>query len=397
MYNYFENRLNSFMNVNHFEAIYAIKTYLPTWTSLQPEEILFERLRSLSNGVWKVSALSSDIEPSSVILRQINPNTSSVEREKEELIIRSLSQRGIGPMVYGGHEKLRVEMCYESRNLLRSDFHHTSVKKQLAKSLAAFHKVQLAGLNTTPVLERMLDEKSLIQKVIEKAQLDIYTPEEKKALDVLLTLTDHEEIEFLKQILPKDQDSIVFSHNDLHCGNILLLEGSNKMVIIDYETTDYNIRGFDIASMFGHDMFEQDISKYPYYNFNESKFPSYEVLFQFVKHYLFFVKFEPSSAEADLIQEDEALLMKYVEENYDISKFVEEIDKIIEEVKICCLFWHYYWLMWAILMHKTVNNNFEYLLCAQARYRSYQSLKSKLFSCKNVVSDDNLSDSPLQE
>lgn len=66
-----------------------------------------------------------------------------------------------------------------------------------------------------------------------------------------------EEVEFLRDILPKDD--IVFSHNDLLANNILLIppvmylfifQNFDKVMFIDFEYSSYNFRGFDIANYF---------------------------------------------------------------------------------------------------------------------------------------------------
>ena len=43
---------------------------------------------------------------------------------------------------------------------------------------------------------------------------------------------------------------IVFSHQDLLCGNILHAEGWERVQFIDFEYGGYNLRGFDIANHF---------------------------------------------------------------------------------------------------------------------------------------------------
>ena len=52
---------------------------------------------------------------------------------------------------------------------------------------------------------------------------------------------------------------VVFSHNDINTGNILVKEESDcsdPVVLIDYEFSSYNYRGFDLANHFNEWMYD---------------------------------------------------------------------------------------------------------------------------------------------
>lgn len=53
----------------------------------------------------------------------------------------------------------------------------------------------------------------------------------------------------MKKNLPKSEESIVFSHNDLLANNVLIDE-KHKFFFIDFEYACYNYRSFDIANYF---------------------------------------------------------------------------------------------------------------------------------------------------
>lgn len=78
---------------------------------------------------------------------------------------------------------------------------------------------------------------------------------------------------------------VVFCHNDLQEGNILLREsesGCRSLCLIDYEYCAYNYRGFDIANHFIEWIYNYTNPVYPYYFVNEELFPTKD---QQVKYY----------------------------------------------------------------------------------------------------------------
>lgn len=78
---------------------------------------------------------------------------------------------------------------------------------------------------------------------------------------------------------------VVFCHNDLQEGNILLKEsepGCRSLCLIDYEYCSYNYRGFDIANHFIEWIYDYTNPVYPYYSVNKEQFPTKD---QQVKYY----------------------------------------------------------------------------------------------------------------
>jgi len=67
-------------------------------------------------------------------------------------------------------------------------------------------------------------------------------------IDEIKTAAEEEERMFLKKIIPKGE--VVFSHNDLVSGNLLINKENEKVIMIDYEYAAYNFRGYDIGNMF---------------------------------------------------------------------------------------------------------------------------------------------------
>ena len=82
-------------NPEDLDNIAIIKTYIPTWDTLAPEQIEFNRLGGLSNQIWRVRALNPAIRPKSILLRKFGAGSELVDRKKENYILDGLSQNNV--------------------------------------------------------------------------------------------------------------------------------------------------------------------------------------------------------------------------------------------------------------------------------------------------------------
>lgn len=77
--------------------------------------------------------------------------------------------------------------------------------------------------------------------------------------------------------MTKLRSPVVFCHNDLQEGNILMKEnqpGGLSLCLIDYEYCAYNYRGFDIANHFVEWTYDYTNPIYPHYSVNRELFPT---------------------------------------------------------------------------------------------------------------------------
>jgi len=356
-----------------------IKSYLTSWEKVCPSQIKFERLAGLSNVIWKVTSLSQVEGPSSIIFRKFGDNEEIISRDQEHYVFTELAKTGLGPSHYGGNERARLEEFYESRCLKPSDVSNDAIRKNVAKSLANLHKVNMDALDKKPMFLKALDEQALPKVAQVKAQTDAFSPVEREWLNEILTLTSDEEINFLKEIVPKSENCIAFSHNDLHSQNILLVERSHKLVLIDFEYSSYNYRGYDIANFFNESTIDYNNPEYPYFTLDETKFPGDDDLIDFIKYYVFFSKFGDQSFDENLLFNDDDYFKQFIQDNWSIDEFNAELKTIFDEVKVCTLLSHYYWILWSVLMGKNSDINFDYILYAKRRFDVYQKLKEQYY------------------
>ena len=94
---------------------------------------------------------------------------------------------------------------------------------------------------------------------IRPINLEEVPDEESSAASVVADIDFESEIEYLVGLITKLDPPVVFSHNDINTGNILVKEESecsDPVVLIDYEFSSYNYRGFDLANHFNEWMYD---------------------------------------------------------------------------------------------------------------------------------------------
>lgn len=88
-----------------------------------------------------------------------------------------------------------------------------------------------------------------------------------------------------REYLGSVSSPVMFCHNDMQEGNILLYCGTMtdkealqnpQLVLIDFEYCSYNYRGFDLANHFLEWTYDYTNSAYPYFTVNKNNYPTRE-------------------------------------------------------------------------------------------------------------------------
>ncbi|XP_027563072.1 choline/ethanolamine kinase-like [Neopelma chrysocephalum] len=100
-----------------------------------------------------------------------------------------------------------------------------------------------------------------------------------------------EEMRSLRDLLESTPSPVVFCHNDVQEGNILLLAGheaspSDKLMLIDFEYSSYNYRGFDIGNHFCEWVYNYTHDSWPFFKASPENYPSRQQQLHFIRHYL---------------------------------------------------------------------------------------------------------------
>lgn len=159
----------------------------------------------------------------------------------------------------------------------------------------------------------------------------------------LLSFAYEEEVEWLKSYLKQVRSPIVFCHNDLQEGNILLPEVNtvmrkgrkvstpltdDRVVLIDFEYCSYNYRGHDIANHFCEWAFDYSNPDYPHFFADLSQLPTEPERRHFITEYL---------------KQDKVLKRCGDQEVTD-----EEVQLLMDEAEVFMLSSHFLWTLWSI-------------------------------------------------
>lgn len=276
----------------------------------------------------------------------------------ESVMFAILAERSLGPKLYGIFPQGRLEQFIPSRRLDTEELSLPAISAEIAEKMATFHGMKMP-FNKEPKWLFGTMEKYLNQV------LRIKFPGETKAkqLHRFLGYNLPLELKNLRSLLESTPSPVVFCHNDCQEGNILLLEGREKsenqrLMLIDFEYSSYNYRGFDIGNHFCEWMYDYTYEKYPFFRADALQFPTRRQQLHFISSYLaaFPDESENLSSEEKAAVEEEMLI--------EVNRFA--------------LASHFFWGLWSIIQAKISSIEFGYMEYAQARFDAYFDQKRKL-------------------
>ncbi|XP_053058808.1 choline kinase alpha isoform X5 [Acinonyx jubatus] len=240
-----------------------------------------------------------------------------------------------------GSEQAQKENEFQSRRLDTEELSLPDISAEIAEKMATFHGMKMP-FNKEPKWLFGTMEKYLNQVLRVK-----FAGEPRvKQLHRLLRHNLPLELENLRSLLESTPSPVVFCHNDCQEGNILMLEGrenseKQKLMLIDFEYSSYNYRGFDIGNHFCEWMYDYNYEKYPFFRANILKYPTKKQQLHFISNYLaaFQNEFENLSNEEKCIIEEEMLL--------EVNRFA--------------LASHFFWGLWSIVQAKISSIEFGYM------------------------------------
>uniref|UniRef100_A0A803MQE0 ethanolamine kinase n=1 Tax=Chenopodium quinoa TaxID=63459 RepID=A0A803MQE0_CHEQI len=250
-----------------------------------------------------------------------------------------LSAAGFGAKLLALFENGMVQSFINARTLTPPDMRDPKLAAMIARELRKFHEVEIPGSKDSQL---WID----LSKFFEKASKLKFDDNEKQEKYQTISFEEvQNEINELKALTDCLDAPVVFSHNDLLSGNLMLNEEEGKLYIIDFEYGSYNYRGFDIGNHF---------NEYAGYDCDYTLYPSKDEQYHFFRHYLC-----PNAPEEVPDCDLEAL---YVEANAFM------------------LASHLCWALWALIQAKMSPIDFDYLSYFFLRYNEYKKQKEDVFS-----------------
>ncbi|KAG7522008.1 hypothetical protein JOB18_011309 [Solea senegalensis] len=297
-------------------------------------------------------------EPRLVLLRVYGAILQGVDSLVLESVMFSiLAERCLGPKLYGIFPEGRLEQYLPNTRMRTEQLSDPTISAEIATKVAHFHEMVMP-FNKEPkwlfgTIDKYMDQVMKLNFV-----RDAHLKKYKKLMKMNLVA----ELESLRELLAATPSPVVFCHNDIQEGNILMLDNkdqpsTDKLMLIDFEYSSYNYRGFDFGNHFCEWMYNYTYDQWPFYKATPENYPTREQQLHFIRNYL-----AEQRRHSD-IPTDQAQI---------------EEDMIIEANRYA-LASHFLWGLWSIIQAKISKIEFGYMDYAQCRFDAYFKQK-KLFS-----------------
>ncbi|KAM4671071.1 choline/ethanolamine kinase isoform 4-T4 [Amazona ochrocephala] len=253
-----------------------------SWKLIAPDEFGIEPVSGgLSNLLYKCwlpeRVRSVRDEPRAVLLRVYG----AILQGLDSLVLQSvmfavLAERALGPRLFGVFPEGRLEQYIPSQRLRTEDLRDPDISGEIAVKMSRFHRMVMP-FNKEPkwlfgTMEWYLEQIS---------ELSFPQEEQRKKLSQLKKYDLEAEMRSLRDLLESTPSPVVFCHNDVQEGNILLLaereaSSSDKLMLIDFEYSSYNYRGFDIGNHFCEWTYDYTHHSWPFFKAIPENYPSRE-------------------------------------------------------------------------------------------------------------------------
>ncbi|VAI32511.1 unnamed protein product [Triticum turgidum subsp. durum] len=285
------------------------KELVKEWSSLDSSCFSISTVSGgITNMLLKVSVKEGSDSESSVTVRLYGPNTDLViDRERELQAIPYLSAARFGARLLGVFENGVVSSFIHARTLSPSDMKEPRIAAEIAKQLQKFHQVDIPGSKEPQLWNDIF-------KFLRKASVLKFEDNEKqKRYETISFREIQDEVKELKDLSDLLHAPVVFAHNDLLSGNLMLNDLEEKLYFIDFEYGSYSYRGFDIANHF---------NEYAGFECDYNLYPDKDVQYHFFRNYL--------SDRPSEVQE-------------------QDLDALYTETNTFRLASHLYWALWALI------------------------------------------------
>ncbi|KAF7731589.1 hypothetical protein EC973_009353 [Apophysomyces ossiformis] len=318
------------------------RSVLPEWRNVQNVDLI-RVSGAMTNAVFFVT---SD-KKQRVLLRVYGIGCDQiVDREKELVWLSRLSSQSLCPNLLAIFGNGRFEEYLASTTLTSKDIRDPETSVQIATCLRQFHssvnvypptgeleiwrcvnKWYSTVFNLVPALKQKTDQNTLEELDLRRLQ---------------------HEIQHCKSILAHTPSPIVVAHNDTQYGNVLRLDRTGELVVVDFEYAGYNPRGFDIANHFCEWMYDYH-SDQPA-TFRAEKFPTDEEQLRFIEAYL-----------------------KALDDPHDEAK----TKNVQKEVSVWVMGSHLFWGLWGLIQASQSEIDFDYFSYSAQRLKAFRSELAK--------------------
>lgn len=262
------------------------------WKTLTENDVdVIQMTGGQSNLLYLVTSssgkISSEITPSCFLIRLHCQQETQVFTDT--VVFSIMSERGLGPKLYGFFPGGRLEQFLPSETLNNDTVSDPDVSKKIGANLPKLHAIEVpipkkpkAILMIREFLEECRSSGNTKFKLVSGSVNfnDDGIPEE-----VSLERLEQEVAHFEKMSSIFD-DTVVFTHNDLWSANILQLNETKEIVFIDFEYSSYNWRSFDLSMHLSECAFDYRVPFPPGVHVNQIFFENHPNIRIFCESYI---------------------------------------------------------------------------------------------------------------
>uniref|UniRef100_A0A3B4AU41 Ethanolamine kinase n=1 Tax=Periophthalmus magnuspinnatus TaxID=409849 RepID=A0A3B4AU41_9GOBI len=336
-----------------------------SWKTIQEEDFHISIVSGGLSNLLYLCSLPDHVrvegeEPRQVLLRVYGAILQGVDSlVLESVMFAILAERTLGPKLYGIFPDGRLEQYLPNTRMRTDQLSEPSISAEIATKVARFHNMAMP-FNKEPKWLFGTIDKYIDQVIKLKFNREAHVKKYKK----LMKLDLPGELKRLRALLAATPSPVVFCHNDVQEGNILILEdkdqsSNERLMLIDFEYSSYNYRGFDFGNHFCEWMYDYTYNQWPFYKASPENYPTRDQQLHFIRSYL--------AEQERLLTLDMKMHRTQVEEN------------MIIEANRYALASHFLWGLWSIIQAKISKIEFGYMDYAQCRFDAYFKQK-KLFA-----------------
>ncbi|KAH8329333.1 hypothetical protein KR074_008044 [Drosophila pseudoananassae] len=369
-------------------------------------------------------------EPREVLLRiygQTHGDNGMENMITESVVFALLSERNFGPKLYGIFPGGRIEQFLPARSLATAELGEQRISLKIAEKLGDIHSLTIP-MSKEPdwiwtCMHRWVSsfDGILKGKCLSKSKS---SPVLKKQMELLRTIDYVEEIAWLKSVIESGDYPVVFCHNDLQEGNILMrqtqqertprvsisslrstfdetlgdsLDGNSNSNISEPEqnkvhsvspppcpeldTTDDSALDSSFTIDSEPDLIIIDF-EYCAYNYRGYDLANHFIEWTFDYTNPQYPYFHHNKSNYATGQQRRDFIVQYLKSYHDDENYspkVQELEKVDEEIRFFTMLSHLFWSLWSII-NLTSAIEFGYWEYGIARIVEYQKLKSDYLS-----------------
>lgn len=319
----------------HASIVKTLAECTPGWKDVNTDDINVDHLGgAMTNLIFAVSKPSG--ENSDVLIRIYGEGTDSFfARDEETRLFELLSSKNIGIKLLGEFRNGRTEKLIHGTTFTWKQMRQPALSADIARKMRVFHQLDV-DIDRTP---RYLNE---TQRLLEVARKKCTGQKFEGVVDFDEYAKDIKELE---RILDHVPSPIVLSHNDLQYGNIMKTEAG--VVLIDFEYTSYNPRGYDLGNHFCEWAYDYHKTINPHLG-DFTKYPTAEQQRTFCRAYL-------------------------SGEHGDESFSEEDVETLRKEANSYSLASHLFWALWGFIQAAQSEIDFDFLAYGKCRYDAFKS------------------------